>query len=189
MVDFFSMQRYNKEAKFKVIGEVFHMNIPNQKIEEFINKHADEIEVGDYTHFINDDNLICHEDYTNSEVICVVMKMLHDVGEEPLSKYDSDLFGMAVYRAKDVYRLPLGQVMSRIVKDWKRDTWNQPPIKEIVEVMKLLGIQVYLFKNRTLEGNKKDYLFINPKNKLEQVLPYLNKDHYTANNLEDFQQI
>lgn len=187
MVDFFFLQRYNKKAKFRVVMEVL-MNIPNQKIEEFINKHADEIEVGDYTHFITDDNLY-HDSYMSSEVICAVMKMLHDVGEEPLSKYDSDLFGMAVYRAKDVYRLPLGQVMSRIVKDWKKDTWNQPPIKGVVGVMKLLGIQVYLFKNRTLEGNKKDYLLINPKNKLEQVLPYLNKDHYTANNLEDFQRI
>lgn len=164
------------------------MNIPNQKIEEFINKHADEIEVGDYTHFINDDNLY-HDNYMSGEVICAVMRMLHDVGEEPLSKYDSDLFGMAVSKARDIYRLPLGQVMSHIVTDWKRDTWNNPSIKEVVEVMKLLGIQAYLFKNRALEGNKKDYLFINPKNKLEQVLPYLNKDHYTANNLEDFQLI
>lgn len=164
------------------------MHIPNQKIKEFINKHADEIEVGDYTHFITNDNLY-HDDYINGEIICAVMKMLHDVGEEPLSKYDSDLFGMAISKARAVCRLPLGQVMSHIIIPWKKDTWNQPPIKEVVEVMKLLGIQVYLFKNRTLEGNKKDYLFINPKNKLEQVLPYLNKDHYTANNLEDFQQI
>lgn len=164
------------------------MNIPNQKIEEFINKHADEIEVGDYTHFINDDNLY-HDDYMAGEVICAVMRMLHDVGEEPLSKYDPDLFGMAVSKARAVYRLPLGQVMSHVVISWKRDTWSNPSIKEIVEVMKLLGIQTYLFKNRALEGNKKDYLFINPKNKLEQVLPYLNKDHYTANNLEDFQRI
>ncbi len=164
------------------------MTIPNQKIEEFINKHADEIEVGDYTHFINNDNLY-HDDYTTGEVICTVMRMLHDVGEEPLSKYDSGLFGIAVSTARTVYRLPLGQVMSHVVNSWKRGTWSNPLIKEIVEVMKLLGIQAYLFKNRALEGDKKDYLLINPKNKLEQVLPYLNKDHYTANNLEDFQQI
>lgn len=164
------------------------MNIPNQKIEEFIHEHADEIEAGDYSHFITNDNLY-KDSYINSEVICAVIKMLHDVGEEPLSNYDSDLFGMAVSTARAVYRLPLGQVMSCTIKDWKKDTWNQPPIKEIVEVMKLLGVQVYIFNNRTLEGNKKDYLLISPKNKLEQVLPYLNQDHYTANNLEDFQQI
>lgn len=164
------------------------MNIPNQKIKEFINRHADEIEAGDYTHFINDNNLY-RDEYMAGEVICAVMKMLHDVGEEPLSRYDSDLFGMAVSKARAVYRLPLGQVMSHVVISWKRDTWSNPSIKEIVEVMKLLGIQVYLFKNKALEENKKDYLFINPKNKLEQVLPYLNKDHYTANNLEDFQRI
>ena len=164
------------------------MNIPNQKIKEFINKHANEIEVGDYTHFINDDNLY-HDNYIAGEVICAVMKMLHDVGEKPLSRYDPDLFGMAVSKARDVYRLPLGQVMSHIIIPWRESAWSNPSVKEIVEVMKLLGIQVYLFKNRALEGNKEDYLFINPKNKLEQVLPYLNKDHYTANNLEDFQQI
>ena len=164
------------------------MNIPNQKIKEFINKHADEIEAGDYTHFINDDNLY-HDNYIAGEVVCAVMKMLHDVGEEPLSRYDSDLFGMAVSKARDVYRLPLGQVMSHIIIPWRNGAWSNPSVKEIVEVMKLLGIQVYLFKNRALKENKKDYLFINPKNKLEQVLPYLNKDHYTANNLEDFQQI
>lgn len=165
------------------------MNIPNQKIEEFINKHADEIEVGDYTHFITNNNL--HQDsyYMNGEIICTVMKMLHDVGEEPLSRYDSDLFGMAVSKARAVYRLPLGQTMSHIIVPWKEDTWNQPPVKEVVEVMKLLGIQIYLFNNKTLERNKKDYLLINSKNKLEQVLPHLNKDHYTANNLEDFQLI
>lgn len=164
------------------------MHISNTVLRDFIQKHADEIEVGDYTHFINDDNLY-HDNYTTGEVICAVMKMLHDVGEEPLSKYDPDLFGMAVSKARAVYRLPLGQVMSHVVMSWKRDTWNNPSIKEIVEVMKLLGIQAYLFKNRALEGSKKDYLFINPKNKLERVLPYLNKDHYTANNLEDFQRI
>lgn len=164
------------------------MQVPNTALRDFIQKHADEIEVGDYTHFINDSNLY-HDDYMAGEVICAVMKMLHDVGEEPLSKYDSDLFGMAVSKARIVYRLPLGQVMSHMVIPWKRDNWSNPSIKEVVEVMKLLGIQVYLFNNRTLEGDKKDYLFINPKNKLEQVLPYLNKDHYTANNLEDFQQI
>lgn len=164
------------------------MQIPNTVLRDFIQKHADEIEVGDYTHFINDSNLY-HDGYMTGEVICAVMKMLHDVGEEPLSRYDSDLFGMAVSKARDVYRLPLGQVMSHMIIPWREGAWNNPSVKEIVEVMKLLGIQVYLFNNKTLEGDKKDYLFINPKNRLEQVLPYLNKDHYTANNLEDFQRI
>ena len=164
------------------------MNIPNKMIEDFINRHADEIEQEDYSHFINDNNLY-HDASINGEIICAVLRMFHEAGIKPFSKYDPDLFGMAVFKAREVYRLPLGQVMSRIVTNWKRDTWNNPSIKEVVEVMKLLGIQVYLFKNRTLEGNKKDYLFINPKNELEKVLPYLNKDHYTANNLEDFQQI
>ena len=79
--------------------------------------------------------------------------------------------------------------MSHTVRDWKADTWNQPVIKELIEVIKLLGVQVYLFENKNLQNNQRDYLLINPKNKLEQVLPYLNKDHYTANELEDFQQI
>lgn len=165
------------------------MDIPNKKIEDFINKHADEIEQEDYSHFINDNNLY-HDAFINGESICAVLRMFHEAGIEPFSKYDPDLFGMAVSKAREVYRLPLGQVMSHfLTKEWKKNTWDKPPIKEIVDVMKLLGVQVYLFDNRTLEGNKKDYLFINPKNELERVLPYLNKDHYTANNLEDFQRL
>lgn len=160
----------------------------DNRVKEFIRSHADEIDAGDYSHFINDADLNKNS-YLTGEVICSVMRMLHNVNEEPLSDYDPDLFGMAVSKAIDVYKLPLGKLMSHIIRDWKEDTWEQPPVKEIVQVMKLLGVQVYLFENKNLWNNQKDYLLLNPKNKLEQVLPYLNKDHYTANELEDFQQI
>lgn len=160
------------------------MYISDTVLREFIQKHEEEIEVEDYSHLIT-----LPSSWIEGELICNLFKRLHDAKVPPFKDLDSDLFGSSVSKAREVYRSALGKLVSHTVRDWKADTWNQPVIKELIEVIKLLGVQVYLFENKNLQNNQRDYLLINPKNKLEQVLPYLNKDHYTANELEDFQQI
>lgn len=161
------------------------MRVSNEKIAEFIQQHAEEINAGDYSHLLEAGRAKV-DSLTNRDTVAAVMKILHDVGEKPLSECDPKLIKTAVAIADRVYSLPLGWPMSQEIIPWNDSNWKSAAVRELIKIIGILGIQVYLFENGALNG-KKDYLLISPKNPLERVLPFLNKGRYTKNKLEDFE--